>query len=257
MNKQKLKDFLDRKVDEYNQPSFISTDPVSIPHRFKQKQDVEIAGLFAAIFAWGNRKGIIQKCTDLLQRMDNAPYDFIKYHEEQHLKQLLGFKHRTFNDTDLLYFVSFLQHHYRQHTSLEPAFSKWMEAGDADTENALNGFYRYFFSLEHVPLRTHKHIASPEKKSTCKRLSMFLRWMVRHDAHGVDFGIWKKLQPAQLVCPVDLHVARVARRFQLLQRQQTDWLAAVELTTNLKRLDPDDPVRYDFALFGLGIMEKF
>ncbi|HYE55290.1 MAG TPA: TIGR02757 family protein [Chitinophagaceae bacterium] len=257
MDNNKLKDFLNRKVDEYNQPSFANNDPVCIPHRFTVMQDIEIAGFFAAIFAWGNRKAIIRKSTDLMQRMDNAPFDFIKNHEEYHLKHLLGFKHRTFNDTDLLYFVSFLQYHYRRHASLETAFTQWMENDDEHVENALNGFYGYFFSLEHLPQRTKKHIASPEKKSTCKRLNMFLRWMVRNDKRGVDFGIWKKIKPSQLVCPVDLHVARVARRFKLLDRKQTDWQAALDLTAHLRRLDPADPVKYDFALFGLGVMEKF
>ena len=257
MSTQQMREFLDRKVDEYDRPSFIASDPISIPHRFTQKQDIEIAGFFAAVFAWGTRAGIIQKCGDLLQRMDNAPFDFIQYHEERHLKQLLGFKHRTFNDTDLLYFVSFLQHHYKTSASLETAFSQWMQPADVHTENALNGFNQYFFSLEHVPQRTRKHIASPGKKSTCKRLSMFLRWMVRDDGRGVDFGIWKQLKPSQLVCPVDLHVARVARRFKLLDRNQTDWQAALDLTDSLRKLDPQDPVKYDFALFGLGIMEKF
>lgn len=257
MNKQQLKEFLDRKVDEYNQPSFIKSDPVCVPHSFTVQQDIEIAAFFAAIFAWGNRTTIIQKCRELMQRMDNAPYDFIRYHEEQHLKQLLSFKHRTFNDTDLLYFVSFLKLHYKKNKSLETAFSKGMQKDDADTGNALSYFYHYFFSLEHVPERTRKHIASPERKSTCKRLSMFLRWMVRNDDKGVDFGIWKQFKPSQLVCPVDLHVARVARRFKLLERPQTDWQAAVDLTDHLKQLDADDPVKYDFALFGLGIMEKF
>lgn len=257
MNKQQLKEFLDRKVDEYNQPSFVNSDPVCVPHSFKQQQDIEIAGFFAAVFAWGNRTTIIQKCKELMQRMDNAPFDFIRYHEEHHLKQLLGFRHRTFNDTDLLYFVSFLRQHYKKNRSLETAFSQWMQHGDADTGNALSGFYHYFFTMEHVPERTKKHIASPEKKSTCKRLSMFLRWMVRNDDRGVDFGIWKQFKPSQLVCPVDLHVARVARRFKLLDRQQTDWQAALDLTAHLRQLDPRDPVKYDFALFGLGIMEKF
>ena len=257
MNKQELKEFLDRKVDEYNQPSFVKSDPVCVPHCFKVQQDIEIAAFFAAVFAWGNRTTIIQKCKELMQRMDNAPYDFIRYHEEQHLKQMLGFRHRTFNDTDLLYFVSFLRQHYKKSKSLETAFTKGMQDGDEDTGNALSGFYHYFFSMEHVPERTKKHIASPERKSTCKRLNMFLRWMVRNDGKGVDFGIWKQIKPSQLVCPVDLHVARVARRFKLLTRQQTDWQAAIDLTDHLKQLDPADPVKYDFALFGLGIMEKF
>lgn len=249
-----LKKILDRKVDEYNQPSFIKSDPISVPHSFAKKQDIEISAFFAAVFAWGNRTTIIQKCTELMQRMDNAPFDFIVNHEEQHLKHLLGFKHRTFNDTDLLYFVAFLRHHYTNHKSLEAAFAN--NSGE-NTERALSGFYHYFLSLSDAPARTRKHIASPERKSTCKRLNMFLRWMVRNDGKGVDFGIWKKIKPSQLVCPVDVHVARVARRLKLLDRKQTDWQAAVNLTDHLKQFDPNDPVKYDFALFGLGVMEKF
>ncbi len=250
-------DFLNRKVAEYNQPSFIEKDPISVPHRYTLQQDKEIAGFFAAVFAWGNRAIIIKKCAELMQRMDNSPYEFIVGHHEKERKKLLGFKHRTFNDTDLLYFVEFLQQHYRQYDTLETAFTRGIKKNDYNTENALTGFYNYFFSLEDVPGRTTRHIASPAKKSTCKRLSMFLRWMVRTDEQGVDFGIWKKIQPHQLICPVDLHVARVARRFNLLRRSQNDWQTAVELTETLKKLDPQDPVKYDFALFGLGVMEKF
>jgi uncharacterized protein (TIGR02757 family) len=252
MNAQKLKDFFDRKVDEYDQPSFIKNDPVCIPHLFRKKQDIEIAGFFAAIFAWGSRTIIINKSTELVKRMDNAPYDFITNHTDRDLLKLIGFKHRTFNDTDLLYFVEFLNHHYSTNKTLETAFTKW---GDS-VEAMLAGFHHYFFSLEHVPPRTKKHIASPEKNSTCKRLNMFLRWMVRQNS-AVDFGIWKKISPAQLVCPVDLHVARVAKRFGLLHRKQTDWNAALELTEYLRTLDPADPVKYDFALFGLGVIEKY
>jgi uncharacterized protein (TIGR02757 family) len=170
---------------------------------------------------------------------------------------MLHFKHRTFNTTDLLYFIHFLRHHYSTHASLESAFTRGMNPGDEDTGPALTGFYRYFVSLEETPPRTRKHIASPEKHSTCKRLSMFLRWMVRSDRAGVDFGLWKAISPAQLVCPIDVHVARVARRFNLLQRNAIDWQAATELTAHLRRLDPTDPVKYDFALFGLGAVEKF
>lgn len=252
-----LKDFLDSKVEQYNTPAFIKDDPVCIPHLFNRKQDIEIAGLFAAIFAWGNRTIIIKKCKELLQRMDNAPYDFILHHSDHDLKKLLGFKHRTFNDTDLLYFVHFLHHHYSYSESLETAFTAGMNEDDNNTENSLNYFFSYFFSLEDAPARTKKHIASPAKKSTCKRLNMFLRWMVRSDNKGVDFGIWKKISPAQLVCPIDVHVARVAYRFNLLQRNQVDWYAGLELTNNLRTLDAADPVKYDFALFGLGVVEKF
>lgn len=252
-----LKDFLDKKVAEYNRPSFIPADPVSVPHRFTKTQDVEIAGFFASVFAWGNRTTIINKTTELLKLMGDAPHDFIVHHPESELQKLLAFKHRTFNTTDLLYFLLFLKHHYAANESLETAFSKWMSAEDENVEKALAGFHNYFFSLEDAPARTKKHIATPARGSTCKRLCMFLRWMVRSDAGGVDFGIWKNVSPAQLVCPVDLHVGRVARQLNLIQRKQTDWLAALELTEALKTFDPADPVKYDFALFSLGATEKF
>ena len=187
-----------------------------------------------------------------MKRMDNAPYDFIRSNGDDDLKKLLGFKHRTFNDTDLLYFISFLHHHYSQHKSLETAFIKWGNT----VEEMLIGFHHYFFSLEDVPHRTKKHIATPERNSTCKRLNMFLRWMVRRNSN-VDFGIWKKIKPSQLICPVDLHVARVAKRFNLLHRKQTDWNTALELTEYLRTLDAEDPVKYDLALFGLGVIEKY
>lgn len=252
-----LKRFLDRKVDEYNQPSFILTDPVCIPHAFTKKQDIEIAGFFAAIFAWGNRTSIIKKSKELMQLMDNSPHAFCLNHTNSDLRNLLHFKHRTFNTTDLLYFISFFKMHYGRHKSLETAFTDYMKPGDTDTCHALNGFYHYFFSLQDVPERTRKHMASPAKKSSCKRLNMFLRWMVRKDRHAVDFGIWKGIKPTQLVMPLDVHVARVARHLNLLQRNQTDWLAAIELTNTLKQFAPDDPVKYDYALFTLGVIEKF
>jgi uncharacterized protein (TIGR02757 family) len=251
-----LKQFLENKVDEYNQPFFIKDDPVSIPHLFSKQQDIEIAGLFAAVFSWGNRTTIIMKSRELLQRMEMSPYEFCKVYNEKDLKRLKGFKHRTFNADDLFYFVEFLHHHYKTSDTLETAFSKWMGCDDDNTEKALNGFKKYFFSFEHLK-RTEKHISSPLQKSTCKRLNMFLRWMVRHDEKGVDFGIWKKISSSQLICPIDVHVARVARRIGLLKRKQTDWVAAVELTDNLKKLDANDPSKYDFALFGLGALEKF
>ena len=253
MDIKNLKDFFDKKVDEYNQPFFIKDDPVSIPHLFTKNADIEIAGFFAAIFAWGNRTTIIQKSLELLKRMDMQPYEFCLNHDLDGLKRLSGFKHRTFNDTDLLYFVEFFKYHYSKQDSLESAFTMH---GDT-IEKMLVGFHHYFFSLEHVPNRTRKHIASPEKGSTCKRLNMFLRWMVRKDQKGVDFGIWKNISPSQLICPIDLHVARVAKRFNLLQRKQIDWRAAIELTGHLLKLDKDDPVKYDFALFGLGVIDKY
>lgn len=249
MNKD-LKKFLDSKVDQYNRPSFIKDDPICIPHLFSKKQDIEIAGFFASIFAWGNRTTIIQKSKELLERMDNAPLDFILNHEDKDLKRLKGFKHRTFKEDDLYYFVEFFHHHYKKNKSLETAFK------GKTTEERLINFKDYFFSLEHFR-RTQKHISSPQQRSSCKRLNMFLRWMVRNDDKGVDFGIWKTISPSQLICPVDVHVARVAKHFGLLKRKQADWLAAVELTESLKQLDPQDPVKYDFALFALGVMEKF
>lgn len=257
MKDRNLQEFLDRKVEQYNQPSFIANDPICIPHEFSKKQDIEIAGFFAAIFAWGNRKTIIKKARELMQLMDHSPYQFVRYHGVRDLKKLIGFRHRTFNTTDLLYFIEFLKFHYAGNDSLETAFSQWMQAGEQTTERALDGFYRYFFSLEDTPLRTHKHIASPEKNSSCKRLNMFLRWMIRKDNKRVDFGIWKLISQTQLICPIDLHVARVAKRFGLVTRNQTDWQAALELTNHLRKLDKNDPVKYDFALFGLGVVEKF
>jgi uncharacterized protein (TIGR02757 family) len=260
MDENKLKDFLDEKVEKYNQPSFIKDDPISIPHLFTKKQDIEIAGFFAAIFAWGNRATIINKAKELMQLMEMHPYEFCLNHQAKDLEQLLKFKHRTFNTTDLLYFIEFLKFHYSKYNSLEYAFMKNMGSFATDDnliEHALINFHHYFFSLEHVPPRTRKHIATPEKKSNCKRLNMFLRWMVRKDDKGVDLGIWKKIKPSQLICPVDVHVARVAKRFGLLQRKQVDWQSALELTKYLRTLDPLDPVKYDFALFGLGVIEKY
>ncbi len=254
---EKLVIFLNEKVTLYNRPSFIAADPVCIPHRFTKQADIEIAAFFAAIFAWGNRTTIINKSSELMALMDNAPHQFCLQHTDNDLKKLLLFKHRTFTATDLLYFVQFFHTHYSHHPSLQTAFTQWMKKGDADTENALNGFYKYFFSLPHVPGRTLKHIACPAKKSACKRLNMFLRWMVRRDNCGVDFGIWKNISPAQLIIPLDVHVARVARHFNLLSRPQTDWQAATALTQKMKELNFKDPARYDFALFALGVLEKF
>lgn len=249
-----LKDFLDRKVDQYNQPTFIVNDPICIPHQFSTKQDIEIMGFFAAIMAWGQRKTIINKCNELIQRMDGTPYQYIMNHQDHDLKSLLGFKHRTFNDTDILYFISFFRYHYRHFESLEDAFLIGQESGgQVDLEVALNAFKEYFFSLPDYPLRTRKHISSPAQKSTVKRINMYLRWMVRKDRQGVDFGMWNRLSPKDLICPCDVHVERVGRKFGLITREKVDWKTAQELTANLRLLDPDDPVKYDFALFGLGV----
>ncbi|MCC6634173.1 MAG: TIGR02757 family protein [Chitinophagaceae bacterium] len=248
-----LKKFLDKKANQYNQPSFISTDPICIPHLFKQQQDIEIAGFFAAIFAWGNRKIIINKSKELMQLMQMKPYHFILQHNNNDLKKLLHFKHRTFNATDLLYCIAFLKHHYTYHKSLETAFTQWGNT----VEEMLIGFHQYFFSLPDYPERTKKHIATPAKNATCKRLNMFLRWMVRRDNNGVDFGLWKNISMAQLICPVDVHVARVAIKLNLIKNKPANWKTAIELTLYLKTLNSKDPVKYDFALFGLGIMEKY
>ena len=245
--------FLNKKVDLYNQPSFIKDDPISIPHLFSKKQDIEIAGFFAAVFAWGNRKTIIQKSKQLMQLMDNSPHQFIIQHNPQDLKLLKKFKHRTFNTDDLYYFTETLRRHYVIYDSLEKAF---FPTKNLTVEEGLNRFKKYFFSAEHLK-RTEKHISSPLQNSTCKRLNMFLRWMVRNDNKGVDFGIWKNIPPSQLICPIDLHVARVSRKIGLLNRKQTDWQAATDLTTALREMDEQDPVKYDFALFGLGVIEKY
>lgn len=249
-----IKNFLDTKVMEYNRPAFITHDPICIPHLFSKKQNIEIMGFFASILAWGQRKTIINKCKELIDRMHGDPYHFILNHKDKDLKSLLGFKHRTFNDTDLLYFISFFQYHYRRFDSLEDAFLIGQEGIQAiSVETALNEFKNYFFSLPDYPLRTRKHVSSPLQKSTCKRLNMFLRWMVRKDENGVDFGIWNRILPSQLIAPCDVHVERVARKFQLITLEKVNWKTAIELTENLRLLDPQDPVKYDFALFGLGV----
>lgn len=250
-----LQSFLDAKVAQYNRPEFIKNDPVCIPHLFTKKQDIEIMGFWAATLAWGQRVTIINKCRELIALMDGAPYDFIMNHEDIDLKKLLQFKHRTFNDIDTLYFIAFFRHHYSNYDSLESAF---IPPGPLKgVEESLNHFRSYFFSLPDFPHRTKKHVSSPSQKSTCKRLNMFLRWMVRKDNCGVDFGIWNQIKPADLICPCDLHVDRVARRLKLIARKQTDWQTAVELTEKLREFDPTDPVKYDFALFGLGIEERW
>lgn len=249
-----LKDFLDDRVNRYNQPGFITLDPVSIPHAFTKRQDIEIAGLFAATLAWGQRVTIIRKCLELMEMMDNDPHSFIISHRESDLHRFLTFRHRTFNPTDALYFIKFLNWFYSNHKSLEEAF--YVGEEEATVEQALIRFHHLFFSLEDFPPRTTKHLATPERNSTCKRLNMYLRWMVRSDDRGVDFGLWTNISPSKLICPCDLHVDRIARRLKLIRRKQTDWLTALELTGNLRLLDPTDPVRYDFALFGLGIDEN-
>jgi uncharacterized protein (TIGR02757 family) len=257
MHNTALKEFLDRKADQYEQPGFVPGDPLSIPHRFTLKQDIEIAAFFAAILAWGQRTSIINSCNRLLQLMRNAPYEFVLNFKEADLKPFLDFVHRTFNGTDAIYFLHLLQYHYRHHSSLEHAFVNNMNEKSVNVADGLNGFYNYFFSLPYYPERSRKHIAAPAKDSACKRLNMFLRWMVRSSDKGVDFGIWTGIKSSQLICPLDTHSGRVARKLGLLLRRQDDWKAATELTDNLKILDAADPVKYDYALFGMGVEEKY
>ncbi|OIN60802.1 TIGR02757 family protein [Arsenicibacter rosenii] len=258
---EQIVELLLQKVSQYNQPAFIDKDPVSIPHQFTLKQDIEIMGFWAAILAWGQRPVILKKSQELISRMDGAPYDFIRNHQERDLKRFLDFKHRTFNATDALYFLHFFRQYYQQHDSLEEAFLP-DAVNTATVEPHLILFHDRFcggYDLDnsYFPDRTRKHIATPARNSTCKRLLMFLRWMVRQDNAGVDFGIWTRIQPRQLVMPIDVHVGRVARTLGLLSREQSDWKAALELTDVLRQIDADDPVKFDFALFGAGVEGEF
>lgn len=248
-----VSDLLNTAAAVWNNPDFIESDPISVPHRFTRLQDKEIMGFWAATLAWGQRKTIINSALRLSELMDHAPYDFVLNHEESDRARFSDFKHRTFQYTDTLWFLHWLQEYYRQEQSLETAFFRHMSPGDVTVEKALSGFHDRFFDHPYAPARTRKHVATPARGSTCKRLNMFLRWMVRKDDRGVDFGIWNRISPSQLLIPLDVHVDRVARRLGLLSRPQTDWLAVLELTENLRKFDPGDPARYDFALFGMGV----
>jgi uncharacterized protein (TIGR02757 family) len=249
MTRSKVKDLLDYYLEQYNCLSFIETDPICIPHKFSKKQDIEIAGFFAATFSWGQRKTIINKCNELVSLMDHQPFDFVKHHQASDLKRFEKFVHRTFQYTDTIYFLTLLQHHYNQYDSLENLF-----LSDTGQGIDLTRFHDKFFSLPYAPDRTRKHIPTPLRQSTCKRINMYLRWMVRSDCKGVDFGVWKRILPRDLLIPLDVHVDRIARRLNLLTRKQTDWLATIELTSTLRSFDANDPVKYDFALFGMGVM---
>lgn len=255
MDQNQLFELLESKYKKYDTSAFIENDPILIPHRFNKKQDIEISGFFAATFAWGLRKTIINKSLELMALFDFSPYDFIINHNENDLKPFQNFKHRTFNSTDLLYFIHFFKEYYLEHESLEEIFIPTKNRA-INVKNGLDNFYNYFVSNEFFSQRTGKHVASPSKKSACKRINMFLRWMVRRDANGVDFGIWKNIKPNQLICPCDVHVEKVARKLELISRKQVDWRMAVELTESLKKFDPDDPVKYDFALFGMGVNKE-
>jgi uncharacterized protein (TIGR02757 family) len=251
-----LQAFLEETYQKFNKPDFIANDPIQIPHRYTRLQDIEITAFWTAILAWGQRKTIIGSATQLFSLMDNAPHDFILNHEGKDRKRFLDFKHRTFQPTDTLYFLEFLQAFYNKNSSLESAFARHISQKSPTIEPALIGFRTDFFDLPDAPDRAKKHIATPLSGSTCKRLNMFLRWMVRQDKNGVDFGIWKEISPAQLLIPLDIHVDRQARRLGLLTRPKTDWQAVLELTENLRTFDQADPTRFDFSLFGLGIAEK-
>ena len=252
-----LKRHFDDCVQKYNRAEFITHDPVSVPHRFTKLQDIEIAGFFAAIFAWGQRATIINKANLLMDLMGNEPYSFIMNHTEADLKPLSGFVHRTFNDTDLLYFVYRLKYHYQKYNSLENAFLYPGSESHFEMTKSLSHFYEYFTADALCLHRTKKHIANPLNGSTCKRLLMFLRWMVRKDDCGVDFGIWHQIPASSLMIPYDVHVDRIARHYQLIHRPQKDWKTVEELSEFCRMLDPDDPARYDYALFGLSVNGVF
>jgi len=251
-----LKEFLDEKYFLYNHKKFIESDPICIPHQFTKKQDIEIAAFLAATIAWGNRQSIIKNASKLMQFMDFEPHSFVTNATTKEIKVFSKFVHRTFNGDDCMFFIQSLKHLYKKNGSLEVLFSKGIKATDETIKNGIVNFREEFFSIQH-PARTQKHVSNPSKNSSSKRLCMFLRWMVRTDKAGVDFGIWKTIKPAQLCLPLDLHTGNVSRKLGLLNRTQNDWQAVEEVTTLLRKLDSKDPVKYDFALFGLGVFEKF
>ncbi|MDP3311944.1 TIGR02757 family protein [Lutibacter sp.] len=254
MNKTKLKEFLDEKVIQYNIPTFIESDPIQIPHLFSLKEDIEIAGFLTATIAWGNRKMIIKNGYKMMEIMGNSPYDFVMNHKEHHLDTFDSFVHRTFNSADFKHFIKALQYIYVNYKGLENVFT--LNATKNSLQPAISELKTIFFEIKHLS-RTEKHISDPLKNSAAKRINMFLRWMVRKDANGVDFGIWKSISPGTLSCPLDVHSGNVARKLGLLTRNQNDAKALAELDVNLRKMDKNDPVKYDFALFGLGVFENF
>lgn len=254
LNATELKAFLDEKVILYNKPDFIESDPIQIPHSFTQKEDIEIAGFLSATIAWGNRKMIINNSRKMMELMGNTPYDFVMEHKEHHLESLDSFVHRTFNGVDFSTFIKAIQHIYINHNGLEAVFSKNIQ--NNSLQNSISAFKKTFFEIEHQQ-RTQKHISDPLKGSAAKRINMFLRWMVRKDNTGVDFGIWETISPSTLSCPLDVHSGNVARKLGILNRKQNDAKALTELDLALREMDSEDPVKYDFALFGLGVFEKF
>lgn len=251
-----LKVLLDENVERFNSPAFITNDPIVVPHQFSQKQDIEIIAFWTAMLSWGQRITIINKANELVRLMNGSPYHFILNHKESDLESFIDFKHRTFNGSDALYFIYFLHHFYSEYESLETAFTMHRKSDLLQMEEMLTGFHHSFFESEFALPRTKKHIATPERKSTCKRLNMFMRWMVRKDNKGVDFGLWNDIPMSALKIPLDVHVENVARKYGLLKRKQRDWQAVLEITDALSLFDPDDPVKYDYALFGEGVMSK-
>jgi uncharacterized protein (TIGR02757 family) len=250
--KEGIKELLDEKFHQYNSKGFIENDPVQIPHLFTQKEDIEIAGFLAATISWGNRKSIINNATKLMALMDNSPFEFVTQHTARDLKKFDEFVHRTFNGTDCVFFIRSLKNIYNKQDGLEAAFSKGIKKGDVDIKNAIIHFREQFLKPIHLK-RSDKHVSNILKNSSAKRLCMYLRWMVRSDNKGVDFGIWKSISPSQLCLPLDVHTGNVSRKLGLLKRKQDDWKAVEEITSVLRKLDPKDPVKYDFALFGLGV----
>ncbi|MFK7831677.1 MAG: TIGR02757 family protein [Winogradskyella sp.] len=254
LKKAELKDFLDEKVILYNHPKFIESDPIQIPHQFSKKEDIEIAGFLSATIAWGNRKSIINNANKMMALLDHSPFEFIMQHQDSDLEKLTPFVHRTFNGYDFIQFIKSLQHIYTNHNGLEAVFAK--HAKHDSLQQSIHEFKNVFFEIDHLD-RTKKHVSDPLKNSAAKRINMFLRWMVRNDNNGVDFGIWTSISPSKLSCPLDVHSGNVARKLGLLKRKQNDGKALAELDKALRRLDPKDPVKYDFALFGLGVFEGF
>ncbi len=254
MKAHELKEFLDEKVVLYNNPKFIESDPIQIPHQFSLKEDIEIAGFLTATIAWGNRKMIIKNASKMMELLGNSPFDFVMNHQEKDIEAFKGFVHRTFNADDFTFFIKALQNIYRNHNGLE---SILLVTDKSNTyKNSIHHFKKTFFELPHQ-IRTQKHVSDPLKNSASKRINMFLRWVVRENKTGVDFGIWKKHNPAHLHCPLDVHTGNVARKLGILTRKQNDWKAIQELDITLRDFDKNDPVKYDFALFGLGVFEKF
>ena len=254
LKRHELKEFLDEKVDFFNRPSFIELDPISIPHQFTEKHDIEIAGFLAATIAWGNRKMILRNANRIMELLDHSPYEFIMNSSDGELEVVGNFVHRTFNSTDLLYFLKALQHIYRNKGGLEFIFKSYHTIDSL--QPAIHELHKIFFELPHEK-RTQRHVSDPNKGSAAKKLNMYLRWMIRRDNNGVDFGIWDSISPSILSCPLDVHSGNVARKLGLLKRKQNDAKAVAELDGVLRRFDSDDPVKYDFALFGLGAIERF